>query len=135
MAAYADPRDGRPTVKSERPWGTIHMVVRNQRCSVDLTEVRPGHRASLHSHGVRHELFHLLEDGACVEIDGEVHRPAAHDEFLIGPGQKHRFWAEDRPFRMLVVSFGEWAAEDQDRHEDDYGREGQTPQLDGAPTD
>jgi len=27
---------------------------------------------------------------------------------------------------MLVVSFGEWKAEDQIRHEDDYGREGET---------
>ena len=124
-----DPRDGRPTVKSVRPWGDIHMIVRNQRCSVDLTDVRPGERASLHSHAVRWELFHLLDDGAHVEIDGQVPDPDAHDEFLIAPGQKHRFWAEDRPFRMLVVSFGEWTAEDQVRHEDDYGREGQTPTL------
>ncbi len=129
MSMADDPRGGRPTVKSVRPWGDIHMVVRNQRCSVDLTEVRPGERASLHSHEVRWELFHLLDDGAHVEIDGQVHRPDAHDEFLIAPGQKHRFWAEDRPFRMLVVSFGEWAVEDQVRHEDDYGRQGQMPTL------
>ncbi len=41
-----DPRGGLRTVKSTRPWGDIHMVVRNQECSVDLTHIRPGERAS-----------------------------------------------------------------------------------------
>ncbi len=122
------PRE-QPTVKSERPWGDIYMVVRNRRCSVDLTEVRPGHRASLHSHGERWELFHFLDDGARLELDGQVHSPEAHEEFMIEPGARHRFWAEQTPFRMLVVSFGEWRVEDQVRHEDDYGREGEPLEL------
>jgi mannose-6-phosphate isomerase-like protein (cupin superfamily) len=121
----ADPREGQRTLKSERPWGDVYMVVRNRRRSVDLTEVRPGERASLHSHRERHELFHFLDDGGRLELDGEVHRPGAHDEFLIEPGVRHRFWAERAPFRILVISFGEWEAEDQVRHEDDYGREGE----------
>ena len=119
-----DPREGKQTIKSVRPWGDIHMVVRNQECSVDLTHVRPGHRASLHSHRDRFELFHFLDSGAHLEIDGKLYHPAAHEEFLIEPGQKHRFWAEETEFRMLVVCFGDWKAEDQFRHEDDYGREG-----------
>ena len=117
-----DPRQGKQTIRSERPWGDIHMVVRNQKCSVDLTHVHPGHRASLHSHAERYELFHFLDDGAHLEIDGKLHQPNAHDEFMIEPGQKHRFWTDEKPFRMLVVCFGEWKAEDQTRHEDDYGR-------------
>lgn len=124
-----DPREGRQTVKSQRPWGDVYMVVRNQRCSVDLTEVRPGQRASLHSHGVRSELFHFLDDGGYLELDGQVHRPGAHEEFLIEPGVKHRFWADETPFRILVISFGPWDAEDQVRHEDDYGREGESLTL------
>jgi hypothetical protein len=32
-----DPQGDRGTVESIRPWGDIHMVVRNQNCSVDLT--------------------------------------------------------------------------------------------------
>ena len=105
------------------------MVVRNQKCSVDLTEVKPGERASLHSHAIRHELFHFLDDGGILEIDGDLFYPKTHEEFLIKPGQKHRFWAEDTIFRMLVVSFDEWKAEDQIRHEDDYGRKGKTLTL------
>jgi len=105
------------------------MVVRNQKCSVDLTEVKPGERASLHSHAIRHELFHFLDDGGILEIDGNLFHPKTHEEFLIKPGQKHRFWAEDTIFRMLVVSFDEWKAEDQIRHEDDYGRKGETLTL------
>jgi len=124
-----DPRQGKTTIKSERPWGDIHMVVRNQPCSVDLTHVRPGHRASLHSHAVRYELFHFLDDGAHLEVDGKIYRPKEHEEFLIVPGALHRFWAEDNDFRMLVVCFGEWTVEDQIRHEDDYGRKGQKLEL------
>jgi mannose-6-phosphate isomerase-like protein (cupin superfamily) len=124
-----DPRGDKGTVESIRPWGDIHMVVRNQRCSVDLTHVRPGERASLHSHEVRAELFHFLDGGAYLEVDGVVSRPKAHEEQIMYPGMKHRFWAEEREFRMLVVSFGEWTVEDQVRHEDDYGREGQQLKL------
>ena len=120
-----DPRNGKTTVTSVRPWGDIHMVVRNQCCSVDLTHVRPGQRASLHAHAVRYELFHFLDDGARLEIDGAIYRPAEHQEFLIEPGMVHRFWAGETDFRMLVVCFGEWTAEDQTRFEDDYGRQGQ----------
>jgi len=128
-----DPRKGQETLKSERPWGCVYMVVRNQECSVDLTEVRPGQRASLHSHEGRYELFHFLEDGGHLELDGQVHHLRAHDEFLIEPGTRHRFWAETTPFRMLVVSFGRWEAEDQVRHKDDYGREGEPLTLEPAP--
>ena len=124
-----DPREKQTTVHSARPWGDIFMVVRNQKCSVDLTEVRPGERASLHSHAIRHELFHFIDEGGVLEIDGELFHPKAHEEFMIKPGQKHRFWAEDKIFRMLVVSFGEWKAEDQIRLEDDYGRKGETLKL------
>ena len=124
-----DPRNGKTTIKSQRPWGDIHMVVRNQECSVDLTHVRPGHRASLHSHAVRYELFHFLDDGAFLEIDDKIYRPKADEEFLIEPDVKHRFWAQDNDFRMLVVCFGHWTSEDQIRHEDDYGRKGEALKL------
>ncbi len=125
----SDPREGQTTQKSSRPWGDIFMLSRNQHCSVDLTEVKPGSRSSLHSHEIRSELFHLLDDGAVLEINGEIIRPMAHEEFLLKPGDRHRFWAEDKPWKMLVLSFGEWKVEDQIRHEDDYGREGEEVQL------
>ena len=98
-----DPRGDKRTVRSVRPWGEIHMVVRNQACSVDLTHVKQGQRASLHSHRVRTELFHFLDDGAYLEVDGRVLRPKAHEEHVIHPGVKHRFWAEENrtPFAIL----------------------------------
>ncbi len=129
MNQINDPRGGKGTIQSIRPWGDIHMVVRNQPCSVDLTHVKPGGRASLHSHQVRTELFHFLDDGAYLEVDGKVSRPKAHEECILSPGMKHRFWAEEREFRMLVVSFGEWTPEDQVRYDDDYGRTGQRLDL------
>jgi hypothetical protein len=80
-----DPRKGTKTIKSIRPWGDIHPLVRNQECSVDLTHIKPG--------------------------------------------MKHRFWAVENDFRMVVVCFGEWTAEDQIRHADDYGREGKKLEI------
>jgi mannose-6-phosphate isomerase-like protein (cupin superfamily) len=124
-----DPRKGTKTQKSQRPWGDIDVVVRNERCSVDITDVRAGERSSLHLHADRYELFHFLDDGAQLELGGEVYSPKAHEEFMIRPGVKHRFWAQASGFRMLVVCFGRWKAEDQERHEDDYGRKGKKPQL------
>ncbi len=126
---HGDPGGDKVTVKSVRPWGDIHMVVRNQPCSADLTHVRPGERASLHSHEVRTELFHFLDDGGYLEVDGHVWRPKAHEEHIMYPGMWHRFWAEEAQFRMLVVSFGLWTVEDQVRHEDDYGRAGKKLEL------
>jgi len=119
-----DPRKGRKTVMSVRPWGNIHLIVRNQQCSVDLTHIKPSERSSLHSHEIRYELFHFLDEGAYLELDGKTFQPEVHEEFMIAPGVKHRFWAKDREFRMLVICFGKWIEEDQVRHKDDYGREG-----------
>ena len=119
------PRQGQETIESVRPWGKIRMIVRNQRCSVDLSRIRPRSRSSLHSHDVRTELFCFIDDGGHLELDGKVYRPKAGEEFMILPGVRHRFWAEETPFHLLVVSFGHWSAEDQYRLEDDYGRKGQ----------
>ena len=76
----------------------------------------------MHYHKIRYELFHFLDDGVYLEIDGEKFRPKAHEEFMLEPGMKHRFWAIENDFRMLVICFNELTAEDQVRHEDDYGR-------------
>jgi mannose-6-phosphate isomerase-like protein (cupin superfamily) len=81
-------------------------------------------------HSVRTELFHFLSDGAVLELDGKICRPQEDEEFLIPPGVVHRFWAEDKPFRMLVVCFGNWTAEDQERIDDDYGRKGKKLEID-----
>jgi mannose-6-phosphate isomerase-like protein (cupin superfamily) len=124
-----DPRKGTKTQRSQRPRGDIYIVVRNERRSVVITDVRAGERSSPHSHADRYELFHFLDDGAGLELDGEVYSPKAHEEFMIRPGVKHRFWAEASGFRMLVVCFGQWKAEDQERYEDDYGRKGKKPEL------
>ncbi len=45
-----DPRGDKGTVESIRPWGDIHMVVRNQRCSVDLTHEQSGAVIGLGQH-------------------------------------------------------------------------------------
>jgi mannose-6-phosphate isomerase-like protein (cupin superfamily) len=126
---FSDVEKKQQTKKSIRPWGDLHIIVRNQPCSVDVTHVKPGERSSLHAHQKRAELFHFLDDGATLEINGQIYRPGAHEEYVLMPGDRHRFWATDRDFRMVVISFGEWDVADQVRHEDDYGRAGEPLQL------
>ena len=85
MNSGKDPRKSKTTVRSVRPWGDIYMMVRNQQCSVDMTHVKPGERSSLHSHEIRYELFHFLDEGAFLELNGEVFQPKAQAEFMIIP--------------------------------------------------
>ena len=115
-----------PTRLSVRPWGTVRLLVRNQKCSVDWTTVNPGGMTSLHSHNVREELWVMLGEGAEVVVGDEVLRPKVGEEILMKAKIKHRLINNaDHPIQMIVISLGEWREEDQIRHEDAYGRKGQ----------
>jgi hypothetical protein len=50
-----------------------------------------------------------------LEIDGDLFYPKAHEEFLIKPGQKHRFWAEKSNFQIYFSSPGSTATTDRGR--------------------
>ena len=123
-------KSGLPTKISVRPWGTVTLLVRNQKCSVDWTTVNPGGVTSLHSHKIRDELWVMLDEGAEVVMGEELLHPKVGDEILMKTGVKHRLINNtDHPIRMIVISFGEWKEEDQIRHEDAYGRKGQPVKL------
>ncbi len=119
-----------PTKHSVRPWGMVTLLVRNQKCSVDWTMVNPGHITSLHSHNIREELWVMLDGGAEVIVGDEVLHPKVGDKILMKTGVKHRLVNNtDHSIRMIVICFGDWREEDQIRHEDAYGREGEPVKL------
>lgn len=119
-----------PSKRSVRPWGVVMLLVRNRKCSVDWTTVNPGGITSLHSHNIRDELWVMLDDGAEVVFGEKIIHPKMGDEILMKTGVKHRLINNtNHPIRMIVVCFGEWKEEDQIRHEDAYGREGQPVKL------
>ncbi len=124
------PSGNLPIKHSVRPWGTVTLLVRNQKCSVDWTIVDSGEMTSLHSHSIREELWVMLDEGAEVIVGDEVVHSKVGDEILMKTEVKHRLINNtDHPVRMIVICFGEWEKEDQIRHEDAYGRQGKPVKL------
>jgi mannose-1-phosphate guanylyltransferase/mannose-6-phosphate isomerase len=69
-------------------------------------------------------LWIVLDEGAEVQLGGEVHHPNAGEELWIPVGTKHRLTSGGATVRVLEVAFGDWQQEDITRY-DDYGRPAQ----------
>ena len=106
----------------ERPWGAFEQYANNQEVTVSLMIVKPGQRLSLQAHTGRAELWIALDDGAEVQIGGEIRHPRQGDELWIPANTKHRLSAPDRPVRVLEIAFGNWQQADIIRFADDYAR-------------
>jgi mannose-1-phosphate guanylyltransferase/mannose-6-phosphate isomerase len=105
-----------------RPWGAFRQYAHNREVTVSLMEVRPGQRLSLQSHTGRAELWIVLDDGARIQIDDDIHYPRAGEELWIPAGARHRLSSTGPTVRVLEVAFGNWQQEDITRYDDDYSR-------------
>jgi mannose-6-phosphate isomerase len=116
--------DAKPAVTfKERPWGNFSQYTFNQDCTVSLMTVKPGQRLSLQSHTARAELWIVIDDGAIVQLDGQVTHHRAGDEIWIPANSKHRLsCGGSNPVRVLEIGFGNWQQSDITRYEDDYAR-------------
>ena len=114
-----------PSVKVEKPWGGFEQYNHNLSCIVKIITVAPGGVLSRQYHSKRDELWVVLDEGACVELDGEVLHPEVEEKLYIPRETVHRLSAvgEDA-VRVLEISFGEFDEEDIVRLEDIYGRAG-----------
>lgn len=106
----------------EKPWGRFIQYVLNEPVTVKILEVKAGEQLSLQSHNHRSELWVPLDEGACVEIDGQILRPKPMELVFIPVGAKHRLIGEDKSYRVLEISFGYFDEGDIVRYEDKYGR-------------
>ncbi len=107
----------------ERPWGNFKQFIHNQPCTVSLMTIEPGQRLSLQSHTDRSELWIVLDDGAKVQVGGDIKNYNAGDEIWIPANERHRLSCEgNQPIRVLEVAFGDWQQDDITRYEDDYER-------------
>ena len=106
-----------------RPWGTFNQYAFNEDCTVSLMTVLPGQRLSLQSHTGRAELWIVIDDGAVVQVGGDIKEYKAGEEIWIPANEKHRLSCNgDEPVRVLEVAFGNWQQDDIKRYEDDYQR-------------
>ncbi len=108
--------------RTEKPWGGFIQYVLNQPVTVKILDIRAGEQVSYQYHHHRSELWIPLDAGACVNIEGEVQRPAPMEPVFIPQGAKHQLIGEANDYRILEIAFGHFDEEDIVRLTDKYGR-------------
>lgn len=117
----ADPRDGIFTV--ERPWGSFQQFASNERVTVKIITVEPGHRLSLQTHEHRGEFWHVLDVPIMVTIGERTWSAQPGEHIWVPCGATHRMAnTGDRAGRLLEIAHGEFDEADIVRLEDDYAR-------------
>ena len=111
-----------PTV-AERPWGQFQQFVSNERVTVKIITVQPGHRLSLQKHGHRGEFWHVLDVPIHVCVDDREWTAQPGEDVWVPCGAVHRMTNQgDAPGRLLEIAFGDFDESDIERLEDDYAR-------------
>ncbi|WP_005031967.1 phosphomannose isomerase type II C-terminal cupin domain [Holophaga foetida] len=113
------------TSHTDKPWGGFSQYVLNTPCTVKILLCNPGQQLSLQKHAQRGELWVALDDGAVVELDGQVITPDRGAEIWIPTGATHRLScpsSHPRPVRIMEISLGHFDENDIERLEDVYGR-------------
>ncbi len=114
-----------PSVKVEKPWGRFEQYTHNLPCTVKVITVAPGGKLSRQYHNGRDELWVVLDEGACVELDGKTLHPEPGEKLFIPRGAVHRLSSVgEGEARVLEISFGDFEEDDIVRLEDVYGRAG-----------
>ena len=117
----ADPREGIFTV--DRPWGNFQQFVSNERVTVKIITVEPGHRLSLQTHSHRGEFWQVLDVPIEVTVDERTWSATPGESVWVPVGSLHRMANKgDRPGRLLEIAYGDFDEADIVRLEDDYAR-------------
>ena len=108
---------------AERPWGEFQQFVSNERVTVKIITVQPGHRLSLQTHDHRAEMWQVLDGPVDVEIDGRAWTAQPGERVWAGQGMRPRMAnTTGEPQRVLEIAFGDFDEADIERIEDDYAR-------------
>jgi mannose-6-phosphate isomerase len=107
----------------DRPWGRFQQFTHNEPVTVKTITVDPGQRLSLQRHGVRSELWQVLDGPLDITVD-DRHWSAASGELVwVARGAVHRIGNSGaEPGRILEIAFGHFDEDDIERLEDDYAR-------------
>lgn len=121
MAELHDPRE--QIFTAERPWGQFEQFVSNERVTVKIITVEPGHRLSLQTHQNRGEMWQVLDVPIEVTVGARTWSAAPGETVWVPQGDVHRMSNKgEQPGRVLEVAFGEFDEADIVRLEDDYTR-------------
>ncbi|WP_460461000.1 phosphomannose isomerase type II C-terminal cupin domain [Angustibacter peucedani] len=107
----------------ERPWGQFQQFVENERVTVKIITVQPGHRLSLQRHSHRGEFWQVLDVpiDICVGDRQWVAQPG--EQIWVPCGALHRMGnSGSEPGRLLEIALGDFDEADIERLEDDYTR-------------
>ena len=108
---------------AQRPWGQFQQFVENERVTVKIITVQPGHRLSLQSHGHRDEMWQVLDTAIHVEVGGREWDAQVGEQVWVPSGAEHRMANRgDVPGRLLEIAFGDFDESDIVRLHDDYAR-------------
>lgn len=116
-----DPREG--IFVQERPWGQFEQFVSNERVTVKIITVEPGHRLSLQTHEHRGEFWQVLDGPMEVTVGDRTWSAEPGEKVWVPQCAVHRMANKgDAPARMLEVAYGEFDEADIVRLDDDYTR-------------
>jgi mannose-6-phosphate isomerase-like protein (cupin superfamily) len=116
-----DPREGIFTV--ERPWGNFQQFVSNERVTVKIITVEPGHRLSLQTHDHRGEFWQVLDVPIEVTVGERTWTAEPGESVWVPCHALHRMANKgDRSGRLLEIAYGDFDEADIVRLEDDYAR-------------
>jgi mannose-1-phosphate guanylyltransferase/mannose-6-phosphate isomerase len=108
---------------AQRPWGTFQQFVENERVTVKIITVQPGHRLSLQRHAHRDEMWQALDEPMAVTVDGRSWTLHPGEQLVVPAGSLHRLGNPGvRPGRILEIAFGDFDEADIERLDDDYAR-------------
>ena len=116
------PKELQEIVTTEKPWGRFIQYVLNQPVTVKILEIRAGEQVSYQYHHHRSELWIPLDEGACINLEDTIQRPAPMEPVFIPQGAKHQLIGESKDYRILEIAFGQFDEEDIVRLSDKYGR-------------
>jgi mannose-6-phosphate isomerase len=121
LSELPDPRDDIFT--AHRPWGNFQQFVSNERVTVKIITVDPGHRLSLQTHDHRGEFWQVLDVPIEVTVGERTWSAAPGEAVWVPCHAVHRMANKgDQPGRLLEIAFGDFDEADIVRLQDDYAR-------------
>lgn len=107
----------------QRPWGHFRQYATNEQVTVKTITVDPGQRLSLQRHGLRSELWHVVDEAVDVTVGDRTWSAGPGEDVWVPVGALHRLGNRGgRPATVIEVAFGEFDESDIERVEDDYSR-------------